>query len=392
MMLRNAQAYRGASPGAAKRGPALLTGLLRCRRCGRKLTVKYTGARHDIPRYHCLRGNLDHAEPRCIQVGGLDVDDAVSRELLGVVEPGAVEAAVLAAREATEKQDDVVRALELDLEAARYAAEKAWRQYDAADPENRLVADELERRWNAALEKAREIEERVEEEKVRCEEMVPPTAETFQGLARDLDRVWNDAAVDVRLKKRILRTLVEEVVVDVDARAGEVDLVIHWKGGVHTEIRIRRRRRGESRHAAPSQTVEAVRALALICADTAIAGYLNRNGLRTGRGNRWTRERVTSLRNNRGITRYSAERRRAEGWMTLTEAAAELGLSQLTLREAVERGKVKALHPLPQGPWIFRRDDLASPGAAEVVERVRRWRKRAGRQTPGQLSLLSSGT
>jgi DNA invertase Pin-like site-specific DNA recombinase len=392
MMLRNAQAFHASAPGAAKGGSALLVGLLRCRRCGRKLRVKYTGARHDVPRYHCERGYLDHAEPRCISLGALDADEAVSREALRVVEPGAVEAALIAGREAAGRQDEVVKALGLELQAARYAADRAWKQYEAVDPENRLVVDELERRWNAALQKVHEIEKSIEDERTRLDATDPPTAEAFEDLARDLDLVWNDAATDVRLKKRILRTLIEEIVVDVDAKAGEVELVTHWKGGVHTELRIRRRRRGESRQATPGETVAAVRALALICRDDAIAGYLNRNGLRTGRGNRWTRERVTSLRNKWGIARYSPERREAEGWTTLTEAAAELGLSQLTLREAVERGKVKALHPLPDGPWIFKCEDLGSRGAAEVVERVRRWRKRAGKQTPGQLSLLGSST
>jgi hypothetical protein len=309
-----------------------------------------------------------------------------------VVEPGAIEAAILAWREAAGKQNDVARALELDLQAAQYAAEKAWKQYDATDPENRLVASELERRWNATLEKVREIEERIEEEKARGDAMVPPTAEGFNGLARDLERVWDDAATDARLKKRILRTLIEEIVADVDAKAGEVELLIHWKGGVHTELRIHRRRRGESRHAAPKEAVEAVRALALICPDVAIAGYLNRNGLRTGKGNRWTRERVTSLRSKRKIPCYSPERKRGEGWTTLTEAATRLGLSTGTLRRAVERGKLAGMHPLPDGPWIFKRTDLQSPAVRELVERVRQRRNTGAAQHPGQLSLLKSST
>jgi DNA invertase Pin-like site-specific DNA recombinase len=293
MIAKNAQAFLSTSPGAAKRGSALLVGLLRCRRCGRKIGVRYTGRSARTPRYCCLRGQLDHAEPRCINLGALDADEAVAQEILRAVAPGAVEAAVRAGEEAAAGHDDAIAALQLDLQAARYTAQKAWKQYDAADPENRLVTCDLEKRWNVALEKVRELEDRIGEAECHRKEMQPPTLTEFKDLAANLDQVWNDAQTDVRLKKRIVRTLVEEVVADVDCEAGEVILVVHWKGGVHTELKLRRRRRGETRQAAPTETVEAVRALTLICNDVQIAGYLNRNGLRTGRGNRWTRERVT---------------------------------------------------------------------------------------------------
>ena len=124
----------------------MLAGLLRCRRCGRKLTVRYTGQHHDVLRYACDRGWLDNGQPRCIAFGGTVVDEALAREVVRAVQPVALEGAVLASEEATRQQDDVLQALRRELEAARYAAQRAQKQYDAADPENRLVADELERR------------------------------------------------------------------------------------------------------------------------------------------------------------------------------------------------------------------------------------------------------
>ena len=130
--------------GAPKHGDALLAGLLRCRRCGRKLVACYTGTKHNIPRYACHRGRLDTGEPSCIAFGGLRVDDTIAAALLRVVEPGAIAAAVAVEAEATDRRDQVRAALLRDLEAARYAAERAFRQYDAADPANRLVAGELE--------------------------------------------------------------------------------------------------------------------------------------------------------------------------------------------------------------------------------------------------------
>ena len=141
----------GQHHGAPKHGDALLAGLVRCHRCGRKLTLRYTGTKHAIPRYSCSRGWLDNGEPRCIAFGGLRADDAIEEALLGVVGPGAIAAAATAEKQATQRRDQVREALGRDLEAARYAADRAFRQYDAADPANRLVAGELETRWNTAL-------------------------------------------------------------------------------------------------------------------------------------------------------------------------------------------------------------------------------------------------
>jgi DNA invertase Pin-like site-specific DNA recombinase len=148
----------GRHHGAPKHGDALLAGLIRCKRCGRKLTLRYSGMKHHIPRYTCSRAWMDNGGPHCIAFGGLRVDDAVEEALLGVVGPGAIAAATAAAKEAGERRDQVRDALSRDLEAARYAAERAFRQYDAADPANRLVASELEARWNRALVHVAEVE------------------------------------------------------------------------------------------------------------------------------------------------------------------------------------------------------------------------------------------
>src|SRR6201987_4050934 len=108
--------------GAAKHGDALLAGLIRCRRCGRKLTIRYTGAKHDIPRYSCSRGWLDNGEPRCIAFGGLRVDDAIEAASLKVFEPSAIAAAIEADAQDASRRDEVREALIRDLEARRYAA------------------------------------------------------------------------------------------------------------------------------------------------------------------------------------------------------------------------------------------------------------------------------
>jgi DNA invertase Pin-like site-specific DNA recombinase len=367
-----AENVRGSgSSGAVQGGAALLAGLLRCRQCGRKLTVLYTGNHHDVLRYVCHRGWLDSGQPRCIAFGGLSVDEVIAKEVLCVVQPAAVEAAVWAGEEEARKQDDVLDAWRRDLEAARYAAQRAQKQYDAADPQNRLVADELERRWNQALQRVQEIELRIEQHVHGQGKTTTPTREEFEDLAAKLEAVWNCPDADIRLKKRIVRTLIHEVVVDVDPAAGEVILVIHWNGGVHTELRLPRRRRGQNSAQTSKAIIDTVRVLTRICPDEVIAGVLNRNGLLTGRGNRWTQERVTSLRNHHAIACYDADKCEAEGWMNLTEAANTLGVSAKTLRLAVERGEIEAEHPLDDGPWIFNRRAIETEAAAQFRARLR---------------------
>jgi DNA invertase Pin-like site-specific DNA recombinase len=359
------------SPGAVKRGLALLAGLVRCRRCGRKLTVQYSGVAQRVLRYGCVRGRLDQGEPTCIAFGGIAVDDSVTREIMRVVQPAAQEAAILASQQASQRQDEVLAALQRDLEAARYEAKRAQKQYDAVDPENRLVADELEQRWNTALVRVHALEQRIDEQgRVGADEGVA-TVDEFQDLAADLEAIWNSADTDVRLKKRIVRTLIREVIADVDAEAGEIVLIIHWRGGVHTELRLPRRRRGQSNAHTSNEIVDAVRRLVPICNDTLIAGVLNRNGLRTGRGNRWTRMRVTSLRSKHGIPVHCPERREVEGWMTLTAAATLLGISTRTMRLAVEQGEIVGDHPLKDGPWVIQRQALETETARRVVDRAR---------------------
>ncbi len=361
--------------GAAQRGPALLAGVLRCRRCGHKLIVQYTGRDSDVLRYCCCRGRLDNGEPRCIGFAGAAVDQAIAHEILRVVQPVGIEAAIMACEEQAHNIDEVLAALQRDLESARYSARRAQKQYDAADPENRLVTDELERRWNQALQRVREIESQLQHYVDRHSQSNAPTREEFAELAADLELLWNSENTDARLKKRIIRTLIRDVVVDVDAQAGEVILVIHWKGGVHSELRVPRRRRGQnSTHTAP-QVIDAVRVLARICSDQLIASFLNRNSLQTGRGNWWTQERVAALRSHHGIPCYGAEQRSVDGWMNLTEAAKHLGVNPRTLRLAVEHGEIEAEHPLPDGPWVFNRSALETQVATDLVKRVTRARR-----------------
>ena len=376
--------------GAPKHGDALLAGLLRCRRCGRKLTLRYSGAKHQIPRYSCSRGWMDNGEPRCIAFGGLRVDDAIEEAILTVVSPGAVAAAITAEIETDQQRDQVREALKRDLEAARYVADRAFRQYDAADPANRLVAGELEARWNNALARVAEVEGKIAAHDVANAAPVTDTA-SLATLATDLKTVWTDPETDARLKKRIVRTVVQEVIADIDQEAAEIVLIVHWMGGVHSEIRLPRRRRGQ-RSSTSADVVAAVRQLVLIANDDLIAGILNRNGLRTGYGNRWTRERVTSLRSHHRIGVYRTAEDGIEPWLNLSKAARLLQVSPRTLRLAAEAHEIEGIHPLPDGPWIFSRVVLSSSSACAIAERARQNPRYPTGSHPDQQSLFSSMT
>src|SRR5262249_51918398 len=160
----------------------------------------------------------------CIAFGGRSADEAIEGELLRVLEPAAIEAALEAQREETRRCDEVLEALRRDLEAARYAADKAFRQYDATDPANRLVAGELELRWNRSLERVSELENRIERHVGKTSVTAPSSPEQFAMLATDLKTIWGDPSTDSRLKKRIVRELIREVIADIDAQCGEIIL------------------------------------------------------------------------------------------------------------------------------------------------------------------------
>src|SRR5260370_31355304 len=191
-----------------------------------------------------------------MEFGGLRVDDAIEEEFLRVLEPAAIDAALEAEREETRHRHEVLEALKRDLEAARYAADNAFRQYDAADSANRLVAAELELRWNRTLERVTELEGRIERHIGETPTKTPTSPEQFVLMAGDLKVIWRAPTTDVRLKKRIVRALVREVIADLDTKGGEIILIVHWLGDGRTEVRMPRRRRRRRTHSTATGIVE----------------------------------------------------------------------------------------------------------------------------------------
>ena len=171
-----------------------------------------------------------------------------------------------------------------------------------------------------------------------------------------------------------MRTLIEEFWSIWIASQGELILTLHWKGGVHTELRLPRRRRGQCSTQTSGELIEAITVLARISSDDIIAGVLNRNGHPTGRGNRWTRERVAALRSHHRIPCYKPDEQ--QPWINLTDAAALLDISPRTLRLAIDRGEIPADHPFADGPWVISRDTLERKAAQTLKQRVRSGQRR----------------
>jgi DNA invertase Pin-like site-specific DNA recombinase len=344
-------------------GRALLAGLLICRRCGRRLSVVYAG-RYHAPVYRCDRGNTAHGARRCMMFGGLRVDAAFAQELIRAVEPMAIEAAQLAEQRMMERQAEHRRILELELQQARYEASLAERRYAACDPDNRLIAATLEVNWETALRRVRDCEVRLGATAVS---IPTPAMPDFTALAEDLEAAWKNANVTMRCRQQLVRALVNEITVDIDEAAREIVLIIHWKGGQHSELRLRKPRTGEHACCTSDGALAVIRSMASRWSDQDIAATLNRMRLPTAQGKSWTAHRVASIRRVRSIHAYrSAEK---DGtWLTLSEAAQRCGTTSHKIRKLIKAGTLRAEQVVPSAPFQILAADLDNPTVVKALE------------------------
>jgi excisionase family DNA binding protein len=349
----NTNGKRFMSRGAVRPGEALLPGLFRCARCGKKLHVRYG----QTYRYECVGAFNQLAAARCITFGGMRIDRVLAKEVLDKLQPLGVEAALAAIEACSQQRSEKKGQLQLALQQARYEAARAQRQYDAADPENRLVAGELERRWNERLVAVHDLEleiDRLDADKAPA--LTEANRDRLMALGQDLVRAWESPGTTPETRKKIIRTVISEIIVDIVGDT--LQLIVHWQGGDHTRLTAKRNRAGQTRWTTDVEVVDLVRALARQMPDQTIAALLNRSGKATGRGNSWTRGRICSLRHQYDIAIYRDGEHADRGEATIEEAATVLALSKSTIRRLIAEGTLPAKQHCKGAPWIIRQTDL----------------------------------
>ena len=352
----NGKSYMGR--GSIRRGEALLPGLFRCARCGRRLHIQYTGKGGNTQRYACRGAFGAKAANACIGFGGMRVDRVVAQEVVDRLQPLGIEAALAAMQAQSEQQSDKRQQIENALQQARYEAARAYRQYNAVDPDNRLVAGELERRWNEKLAQLRDLEAQLEA-LVQPQQTLALSADDrlrLMALGADLTKAWNSPGVSIETRKKIIRLLIKEIIVDI--AEDTLVLIIHWQGADHTRMTVKKNRIGQTRWMVAADVVDLVRVLARQLPDMAIAAILNRSGKRTAHGASWTRMHVCALRNTHRIPIYREGERVEREEVTLDEAADVLKVSRATAYRMITSGILPARQLCNGAPWIIRQSDL----------------------------------
>jgi len=369
LMADNANRKSNMNRGSVRKGEALLAGLFRCGRCGRKMKVSYSGSGL-LQRYVCRDQAASGTDESCISFGGLRVDRAVAQEILDRVQPLGIEAAMAAMNDDRQEQVEKKRQLENALEQARFEAARAHRQYDEVDPSNRLVAAELERRWNERLTNVRALEGQLaQHDQASTIELCPEDRDRLLALGRDLSRAWYSVGVTVETRKKIARLLIEEIIVDVVA--DKIELIIHWHGDDHTRVSVIKNKPGQNRWTTEADVIEFVKVLARHMPDRSIASILNRSGKSTGRGNSWTSSRVYTLRYDHGILPYREGERAERGEVTLDEAATALSVSPSTILRMLKDGSLPGQQVCKGAPWIIRLQDLNCKDVRDDAKRRR---------------------
>jgi DNA invertase Pin-like site-specific DNA recombinase len=390
MQRLEANRSRAKSLGAVRDGPALLAGLVACGRCGSKMTVRYQrgpgGKLH--PFYVCARGKSDYAAAQCQQLAGSCVDAHVAGLLLAAVTPAALEVSLAAAGQAEAQRAEVDRIWRQRLERAGFAADRARRQYQLAEPENRLAVRQLEKDWEAALAERQRLGEEYDRfTAARPRTLTAAEREQIRALAADLPAVWHAATTTDADRKQLIRHLIEQVRVTVLGTSEKAGVEVIWAGGHRTAAQITRPVACLTQLSYYPQLAARTRELADSgCTIAQIAERLNAEGFRPPkRITVFTPNAVSDLLRALGLQRprIPASRNRPalalhEWW--LRDLAAYLDMSEVTLDAWVRRGwatgylhpqarlrvvradpaeveRLRALHQVPRGqhnrrPWL----------------------------------------
>ena len=343
--------------GAVREGSALLQGLAACGRCGRRLRVAYQGT-NSVARYYCSAGQVSNGRGTyCLSIGGARIEKAVTQSFLAALTPAGLEAALMAADQLEADFDASLGAWRLEVERARYEAQRAERRYRAVDPDNRLVARGLESEWERCLRQLAKAEaELTEREQRRPPALSQRERDLLATLGRDLELVWDAATTTDRDRKELIRVLIEEVVFNLSEDKANCHLVIRWKGGAVTELDVDTAYRPQPTIKTDEDTIDLLRRLAVHYTDDQIAGILNRQGRLSARGERFTAGKVQGLRHHRGIPRHERkDPSHADGeLLPIAKTAKVLEIAPSTLHRWLSDGFIAAEQPTPGAPWQIR--------------------------------------
>jgi DNA invertase Pin-like site-specific DNA recombinase len=369
----NCSAPAGQAGGAVREGRGLLQGLLRCGRCGRMMRTGYdrSGNGGVRPRYYCAAEPtyLGRKAPYCQSAGGRELEKAVLAEVFAALEPAALAATARALAGAEAAQAERLKVFELAVERARYQADRARRQYDACEPENRLVARTLEAAWEDKLAAVTAAETSLAAEQARQPSSLSRDEVRWLSAAgADIRAVFDAPSTTPRERKQLIRALIAEVTVTVDQQARTAALALYWEGGASTGITVTLPRLGAPWRTTDTSTVDLVRRLAEHYDDAAIAGVLARQGRRTGTGLAFTKNRVADLRHAHGIPAAPRKNVTPAGQdddvVSITKAAAELGVGISTIYRWLADGFIPGEQAEPGAPWRIR---LTSEVRAKVA-------------------------
>jgi transposase-like protein len=358
-LAENRTKAEGAEPGPVREGGALLQGLAYCGLCGRRMAVAYCGQGGRFGQFLCRRSLQERgAEYFCQTLGGRRIEQAVVDLFLEAVTPAGVEVELAALAGLRQERERMVDYWRQGIERAEYEAGLCQGRYQAVDAANRLVAAELERRWNEALVQVETVRREAEERLAGLSrELGEMEVARVRWMAQNVDRIWKAPTTTPRDRKRLLRAGLERVILT--AQEHSVKLVVEWKGGEVSELEVRRRRRGEPTVRTDAEILDLVRRLAVQegLDDTQIARVLIRQGLRTATGLTFTKLRVQTLRQRFEIARGAGVRESGEPAYTAEEAARELGVSSQTLHDWLRAGLLRGKQPTPGAPWRIPLDE-----------------------------------
>ena len=352
---------RGDGGGAARQGAALLSGLVRCGKCGRMLQVGYSGHGGDAPRYVCGRGTQLYGTPPCQSIGGAYLHRAVLDQLFQVLEPASLQATARAMADAEQRHRDQVAAFELALERARFEAGRAMRKHDEVEPGNRLVARTLEARLEERLAAAGRAE--ADLAAARARHPVRLTSQELAWLKRagaDLRAVFDAPATTNSQRKQLIRAVISEITLTIDRQAGTCHALITWQGTATSAVAFPLPKRGSGAITSSEDIVSLIRRLAGHYNDTTIARILSRQHRATATGLPWTRDRVSSLRRCYGIPHCPQPPANVSGnqqddvMATVPQAAQILGVDKTTIYRWLRHGFLTGEQLTPGAPWQIR--------------------------------------